>query len=111
MFFVLDPWSSAPVAHSTIQPKFQIFNIWHDFALWIRNFMVMMKNPEILDSETWPMTHGHKPAKVTKLYTRHDGILSIGNIMLIINNHFARFQPPSNLLKPKKCASYFRGNT
>jgi hypothetical protein len=30
--------------------------------------------------------------------------------MLMINNHFARFQLPGNLLKTKKCAPYFRGN-
>jgi hypothetical protein len=42
---------------------------------------------------------------------RHDGILSIGNFMLMINNHFTRFQLPGNLLKTKKCAPYFRGNT
>jgi hypothetical protein len=29
---------------------------------------------------------------------RHDGILSIGNFMLMINNHFALFQLPGNLL-------------
>jgi hypothetical protein len=29
----------------------------------------------------------------------------------MINNHFARFQLPGNLLKTKKCAPYFRGNT
>jgi hypothetical protein len=42
---------------------------------------------------------------------RHDGILSIRNFMLMINNNFARFQLPGNLLKTKKCAPYFRGNT
>jgi hypothetical protein len=43
---------------------------------------------------------------------RHDGILLIGNFMLMINNHFARFQLPGNLSKTKKkCAPYFRGNT
>jgi hypothetical protein len=42
---------------------------------------------------------------------RHDGILSIRNFMLMINNHFAIFQLPGNLLKTKKCAPYFRGNT
>jgi hypothetical protein len=31
--------------------------------------------------------------------------------MLMINNHFALFQLPGNLLKNKKCAPYFRGNT
>jgi hypothetical protein len=49
IFFVLD---SAPVAYSPIRPKSQIFNIGHDYALWIRNFMVMMKKPENLDFET-----------------------------------------------------------
>jgi hypothetical protein len=29
----------------------------------------------------------------------------------MINNHFSRFQLPGNLLKTKKCAFYFRGNT
>jgi hypothetical protein len=41
--------------------------------------------------------------------TRHEGILSIGNFMLMLNNHFAWFQLPGYLLK--KCAPYFRGNT
>jgi hypothetical protein len=31
--------------------------------------------------------------------------------MLMINNHFTLFQLPGNLLKTKKCAPYFRGNT
>jgi hypothetical protein len=31
--------------------------------------------------------------------------------MLMINNHFARFRLPGNLLNTKKCAPYFRGNT
>jgi hypothetical protein len=38
---------------------------------------------------------------------RHDGILSIENFMLMINNHFARFQLPGNLLKTKKMCSLF----
>jgi hypothetical protein len=67
MFFVLNPLPSAPVAYSTIRPKSQIFIIGHDYALWIRNFMVMMKKPKNLDFETWPMAHGHNPAKVPKL--------------------------------------------
>jgi hypothetical protein len=66
MFFVLDPWSSAPVAYSSIRPKSQIFNKRHDYTPWIRNFMVMMKNPENLDFETWPNAHGYNPAKVPK---------------------------------------------
>jgi hypothetical protein len=38
---------------------------------------------------------------------RHDGILSIGNFMLMMNNHFARFQLPGKLLKTKKMCSLF----
>jgi hypothetical protein len=38
---------------------------------------------------------------------RHDGILSIGNFMLMTNNHFARFQLPGNLFKTKKMCSLF----
>jgi hypothetical protein len=66
MFFVLDPWSSAPVAYSPIRPKSQIFNIGHDYALWIRNFMVMMKKEKNLDLRLYPIAHGHNPAKVPK---------------------------------------------
>jgi hypothetical protein len=39
------------------------------------------------------MAYGHNPAKVPKFkYIRHDDILSIGNFMLMINNHFSLFQ-------------------
>jgi hypothetical protein len=44
----------------------QIFNIGHDWALWIRNFVVMMKKPKNLDFETWPNGKGHNPAKDPK---------------------------------------------
>jgi hypothetical protein len=66
-FFVLDSWSSAPVAYSPIRPKSQNFNIGHDYTLWIRNFMVMMKNPRISILRFGPKTHGHNPARVPKL--------------------------------------------
>jgi hypothetical protein len=101
--FLLDPWSSAPVAYSPIQPKSQIFNIGHDYALWIRNFMVMMKNPRtsiLRLGPIWPMAIIRPKSRNSNI--RHDGILSIGNFMLMINNHFARFQLPGNLLKTKK---------
>jgi hypothetical protein len=90
--FVLDSWSSAPVAYSPFRPKSQIFNI-HDYALWIRNVMVLMKNPENLDFETWPNDpRPQSGPKVPKF--KYDGILLIGNFMLMINNHFALFQLP-----------------
>jgi hypothetical protein len=37
----------------------------------------------------------------------YDGILSIRNFMLVINNYFARFQLPGKLLKTKKMCSLF----
>jgi hypothetical protein len=73
--------------------------------------MVIMKNPKTSILRLVPIAHGHNPAKVPKFNIRHDGILSIGNFMQMINNHFARFQLPGSLLKTKKCAPYFRGNT
>jgi hypothetical protein len=44
-------------------------------------------------------------------FIRDDGILLIGKFMLVIKNHFALFKLPDNLLKTKKIAPYFRGNT
>jgi hypothetical protein len=76
MFFVLDPWSSAPVAYSPIRSKSQIFNIGHDYVLWIRNFMVMMKNPRTSILRLVPMAHGHNPAKVPKFKYKADDKLS-----------------------------------
>jgi hypothetical protein len=89
----LDPWSSALVAYSSIRLKYQTFNIGHDYALWIRNFMVMMKKPIILILRLVSMVNGQNRAK--------EGNLSIKNSMLMINNHFSRFQLPGNLLKTK----------
>jgi hypothetical protein len=66
MFFGLDPWSSAPVAYTSIRPKAQIFNIGHDYTLWIRNFLMMIINPENLGFETLPMAYGHNLAEVPK---------------------------------------------
>jgi hypothetical protein len=66
MFFVLDPWSSAPVVFSPIQLKSQILNIGHDYALWIRNFMAKMKKPRTSILRLGPMAHGHNLAKVPK---------------------------------------------
>jgi hypothetical protein len=83
------------------------FNIEHDYALWIRNFMVMMKNPRTSDLVQWPTAIIRTKSRNSNI--RHDGILSIGNFILMINNHFARFQLPGNLLKAKKMCS--RGNT
>jgi hypothetical protein len=55
------------------------------------------EKPENLDFETWP--------NVPKFW--HDGILSIGNFMMMINNHFALFQLPGNLFKTKKVLPIF----
>jgi hypothetical protein len=73
---MLDPWSSAPVAYSSIRSKAQICNLGHDYALWIKNFMVMIQKPENLDFKNGPMANGHNPAEVLKNSNkRHTGIL------------------------------------
>jgi hypothetical protein len=41
----------------------------------------------------------------------HDGILSIGNFILMLKNHILIFQLPGNWPTTKKCAPFFRGNT
>jgi hypothetical protein len=43
------------------------------------------------------MAHSHNPAKVQNSNIRHDGILSIGNFMVMKNKHFELFQLPVNL--------------
>jgi hypothetical protein len=40
----------------------------------------------------------------------NDGILSIGNFILVIKNRILLFQLPGNWPTTKKCAPYFRGN-
>jgi hypothetical protein len=107
MFFVLDPWSSAPVAYSSIRPKSQIFNIGHDYALWIRNFMVMKKIPENLDFETWTNGSRLKSVQSPKIQILGMMVFFRSKFMLMINNHFARFQLPRNLLKTKKMCFLF----
>jgi hypothetical protein len=59
------------VVYSPIRPKSQIFDIRHDYALWIRNFLVMT----ISILRPSPLAHGHNLAKVPKF--KYD-ILSIG---------------------------------
>jgi hypothetical protein len=44
-------------------PKFQNKTL---LSLWIRNFMVMMKNPKNLVLRLGPMSYGHNLAKVPK---------------------------------------------
>jgi hypothetical protein len=60
--------------------------------------MVLMKKPENLDFETWPTAIIRPKSQNSDI--RHDDILSIGNfMMMMINNQFALFQLPGNLLK------------
>jgi hypothetical protein len=58
------------------------------------------EKPENLDFETL-LTAIIRP-KSQNSNIRHDGILSVGNFMLMINNHFALFQLPGSLSKTKK---------
>jgi hypothetical protein len=63
------------------------------------------QEPRFWDVAQW-LTAKIRP-KSQNSNTRHDGILSIGNLMLIINNHFPRLKLPGNLLKTKKMCSLF----
>jgi hypothetical protein len=78
MFCALYQWSSAPVAYSPIRTKSQIFNKGHDYALWIKNFMVMMKNSR---TSIWDLVQ--LPTVIIWLKSRNSNIrhfasLSIG---------------------------------
>jgi hypothetical protein len=65
--------------------------------------MVIMKNPRFL------ILGLGSPDQSPEIQIEGMIDLSIRNFMLMINNHFARFQLPGNLLKTKKkCAPYFR---
>jgi hypothetical protein len=112
MFCALDSRSSVPVAYSLIRPKSKIFNIGHDYTLWIRNFMVTMKKPKpkIKNPLFWDLVQCPMAIiwpKSQNSNVSHDGILSIGNFMLMINNHFKLFQLPGILSKTKKMCSLF----
>jgi hypothetical protein len=63
------------------------------------------REPQFSDLVQWP-TAIIRP-KSRNLNIRHGGVLSIGNFMLMINNHFVRFQLPGNLLKTKKMCYLF----
>jgi hypothetical protein len=67
------------------------------------------QEPQVWGLVQWP-TAIIRP-KSQNSNVSHDGILSIWNFMLMINNHYTLFQLPGNLLKTKKCAPYFCGNT
>jgi hypothetical protein len=47
------------------------------------------------------MAYGHNPAKVPNFKIGHDGILSIGNFILMIKNHILLFQLPDIDQHPK----------
>jgi hypothetical protein len=60
--------------------------------------MMMMKKSKNFEFGTLRLiTHGHNLAALfPNSNERHDGILSIGNFMLMIKNHFALFWLPGN---------------
>jgi hypothetical protein len=84
--------------------KFYISNIRHGGTLSFRNFIMMVKNFKNHNFEalcstlayTWPKS-GQSP--------KYDGILSIGNFILMTKNHILL------TTTTKKCAPHFRGNT
>jgi hypothetical protein len=64
---------------------------------------MMIKNPKIKILILGPMAHGHNPVKVPIFKYK----ASIGNFILMINNHFALFKLAGNLLKTRKICSLF----
>jgi hypothetical protein len=111
MLFVLDPWSSAPVVYSPIRLKSRIFNIGHDYALWNRDFMVMMKKPKNLDFETWSNGKGHKSIKIPKFKYKARWYSIERKFHADDKKSFCTCSAAGNLLKTIKCAPFFHGNT
>jgi hypothetical protein len=88
-------------------PYFQYKAWWYSIVQKFHN--EVKKNQ---DSQFWAY-FGLRPwsglsPKITKI--GHDGILSIGNFILVIKNQILLFQLPGNWPTTKKCAPYFRGN-
>jgi hypothetical protein len=74
------------------------FNIGHDYALYgseISGWWWKTREFWFWDLTQWPMAIIRPKSQNSNI--KHDGILSIGNFLLMINNHFARFQLPGNL--------------
>jgi hypothetical protein len=69
--FCIGPMVICACGHLLNPAKSQIFNIGDDYALWIRYFLVMIKNPKISILRLDLMAHGHNPAKVQKFKYNH----------------------------------------
>jgi hypothetical protein len=88
-------------------PFFQYRAWWYSI---VQKFIMMVKNSRItILSLFWPTAMIRPKSQNFKI--GHDGILSIGNFILMIKNHILLFQLPGNWPTTKKCAPYFRGNT
>jgi hypothetical protein len=76
-----------------------VFVFWHDGTLSFRNFITKVKKFKIHNFEPilslfWP-TAMIRP-KPQNYEIGHDGILSIGNFILMIKNQILLFQLPGN---------------
>jgi hypothetical protein len=98
-------------AQLSFAPKIsgEFLSIWAKFPKsanssaeqWTK-FAILGKNsPEIFEGE--PQLRGFARFARKKIYC----VLSIGNFMLMTNNHFTLFQLPGNLSKTKKMCSLF----
>jgi hypothetical protein len=112
MFFCIGPMvicTCGLLPNPAKVPNFQ-------YRAWLYSMDQKFHGDDEITQESWFWDLAQWPTAIIRPKSqnsniKHDGILSIGNFMQMINNHFARFQPPGNLLKTKKCAPYFRGNT
>jgi hypothetical protein len=73
-------------------PKFKYTALWYSIVQKFRYDGKKIKNHnfELI------LAYGHDPAKSQNFKIGHDGILLIGNYILLIKNHILLFQLPGN---------------
>jgi hypothetical protein len=91
-------------------PYFQNSAWWYSIVQKFHNDAINIQESQFWASMLqWPMAIIRPKSQNFKI--GHDGILSIGNFILMIKNHILLFQLPGNWPTTKNCAPYFRGNT
>jgi hypothetical protein len=99
MFFVLVICACGLLLNPAKLPNFQ-------YKAWLCSLDQKFHGDDekTLEPRFWDLAQWHMAIirpKSQNSNIRHDGILSIWNFMLMINNHFARYQLPGYLLKTK----------
>jgi hypothetical protein len=103
-------WPSGLLPNPAKVPYFQYMAWWYSIVQKFHNDGKNIQESQFWASMLqWPMAIIRPKSQNIK--KGHDGILSIGNIILIIKNQILLFQLPGNWPTTKKCAPYFRGDT